>query len=103
MTDDRRAERGDAVATIGLYVACVAAALAASALLVRGDGRFVVGREERRSSTAASATRPHRRPMPPVAVPLLLVAVSTQLSATAGLVNIGPGGQLFVSGVRLRT
>ncbi len=84
-----------AAEVIGLYVVCVAAALALSALIVEltgGDSMAVFN-----ALLDGSLRGPGRiGETLGVATPLLLVALGAIISNRAGLVNIGQEGQLFI-------
>lgn len=79
----------------GLYVGCIAAALALSALLVEVTGGSSL---DVFSALLDGSVRGNGRigATIGVAVPLLLVAVGTIISNRAGLVNIGQEGQLYL-------
>ncbi|WP_420451375.1 ABC transporter permease [Ilumatobacter sp.] len=83
------------IETVVLYVACIAAALALSAVLVTvtdGDAAAVFA-----ALLDGSVRGPGRIGVTiGVAIPLLLVALGTIVATRAGLVNIGQEGQLFL-------
>jgi len=91
----RRPEYGQLAGVVGLYVACIGAALALSALLVEVTGGSSV---DVFSALLNGSIRGDGRigATLGVAVPLLLVALGTILSNRAGLVNIGQEGQLYI-------
>ena len=80
---------------LGLYVGCILAALALSALLVESTGGS--WSEVFSALLDGSLRKPGRVGTTiGVAVPLLLVALGTIINSRAGLVNIGQEGQLYV-------
>lgn len=91
-TRDRATAVGEVV---GLYTACIAAALVLSALLVEATGGSST--EVFSALLDGSLRGPGRiGDTIGVAVPLLLVALGTIISNRAGLVNIGQEGQLYL-------
>ncbi len=81
--------------TVGLYSACIVAALVLSAILVEATGGSAS--EVFGALLDGSVRGPGRIGVSiGVAIPLLLVALGTIVSTQAGLVNIGQEGQVFL-------
>lgn len=91
----QRLQLGQTAGLVGLYIGCIAAALALSALLVEVTGGSSL---DVFSALIDGSVRGNGRigATIGVAVPLLLVAVGTIVSNRAGLVNIGQEGQLYL-------
>jgi len=90
-----RAPVSHAAGVAGLYIGCIAGALALSALLVELTGGSSL---DVFSALLDGSLRGNGRigATIGVAIPLLLVAVGTIVSNRAGLVNIGQEGQLYL-------
>jgi simple sugar transport system permease protein len=86
---------GSAGETVGLYVVCIAVALALSAILVEVTGGS--SGEVFSALLDGSLRGPGRIGTSiGVAIPLLFVAMGTIVATRAGLVNIGQEGQVFL-------